>query len=108
MEFGVGRIPPSPPEILPFRELLSGFFSPQMSPPDFREDFDFAALCALLLTMFFPSCHPRVYTMHQKRNRLSIFERIISPILGTAIAKIAVKALNQRTIVFKLVAGLEG
>jgi len=40
--------------------------------------------------------------MHEKRNKLSTFERIIAPILGIAIAKITVKGLKQRTIVFKL------
>lgn len=62
----------------------------------------FAASCAHLLTMFFNPAALPVCTMHPQKNWILIFNAFIAPILGIAIAKISVKALKQRTIVFKL------
>jgi len=41
--------------------------------------------------------------IHQERTRISISVHQLSPILGITIAKIGVKALKQRTILFKLI-----
>jgi len=79
---------------LALRELLSDASIPQK--------FNFAASYTPLLSLvFYPAACS--FTDASEEQYDFYFNTIIAPIVGIAITKIAVKALKQRTIVFKLI-----